>query len=286
MTAYRSFSDYRQDLLRYDGGTNVVASPGAIAGSATLEATVAISSTVAPAAVAGSAAVDATASGTANVAPAAVAGSSAVAATGSGTATVAPAAVTGSGAVDASASGTAVAAPAAVDGTATIPLPTVVVNGDAAPSAISGAATIPTPTVVVNGDTAPAAIAGSASLGATASGDANVTVSVSPTTSIPGADVVITETFFQYLNPAGPTSKPNRTSRKWGQLHVAVHPGSDTELTVIKKDGVYTAHVIPTVDDIVTADQVFQGGRVNTVTANDKDAIEAAGIGGEFVLIG
>ena len=286
MTAYRSFSDYRQDLLRYDGGTNVVASPAAIAGSATLEATVAISSTVAPAAVAGSAAVDATASGAANVAPAAVAGSSAVAATGSGTATVAPAAVTGSGAVDASVSGTAVAAPAAVDGTATIPLPTVVVNGDAAPSAISGAATIPTPTVVVNGDTAPAAIAGSASLGATASGDANVTVSVSPTTSIPGADAVITETYFQYLNPAGPTSKPNRTSRKWGQLHVAVHPGSDTELTVIKKDGVYTAHVIPTVDDIVTADQVFQGGRVNTVTANDKDAIEAAGIGGEFVLIG
>jgi len=139
---------------------------------------------------------------------------------------------------------------------------------------------------VVNGDTAPAAIAGSASLGATASGDANVTVSVSPTTSIPGADAVITETYFQYFNPAGPTSKPNRTSKKWGQLHVAVHPGSGTELTVIKKDGVYTAYVIPTVDDIVTADQVFQGGRVNTVTANDKDAIEAAGIGGEFVLIG
>ena len=113
-----------------------------------------------------------------------------------------------------------------------------------------------------------------------------MTVGVSPTTSIPGADAVITETYFQYLNPAGPTSKPNRTSRKWGQLHVAVHPGSDTELTVIKKDGVYTTHVIPTVDDIVTADQVFQGGRVNTVTANDKDAIEAAGIGGEFVLIG
>jgi hypothetical protein len=286
MTAYRSTNTYREDLLRYDGGVNVTATPAAVAGSATLEATVAISSTVAPAAVAGSAAVDATGSGTANVAPAAVAGSSAVAATGSGTATVAPAVVAGSSAVDASASGTAVAAPAAVDGTTAIPLPTVIVNGEASPSAISGAATIPTPTVVVNGDTAPAAIAGSASLGATASGDANVTVSVSPTTSIPGADAVITETYFQYLNPAGPTSKPNRTSKKWGQLHVAVHPGSDTELTVIKKDGVYTAHVIPTVDDIVTADQVFQGGRVNTVTANDKDAIEAAGIGGEFVLIG
>lgn len=286
MTAYRSTNTYREDLLRYDGGVNVTATPAAVAGSATLGATVAISSTVAPAAIAGSATVDATASGAANVAPAAVAGSSAVAATGSGTATVAPAAVAGSGAVDGSASGAAVAAPAAVDGTTAIPLPIVIVNGDADPSAIGGAAAIPAPIATGDGNAVPAAIAGSASLGATASGDANVTVSVSPTTSIPGADAVITETFFQYLNPAGPTSKPNRTSRKWGQLHVAVHPGSGTELTVIKKNGVYTTHVIPTVDDIATADQVFQGGRVNTVTANDKDAIEAAGIGGEFVLIG
>lgn len=286
MTAYRSSSDYRQDLLRYDGGTNVTVAPAAVAGSATLEATVAISNTVTPVAVAGSAAVDATASGAANAAPVAVAGSVAVSATGSGTATVAPAAVAGSGAVDASASGTAVATPAAVDGTVTIPLPTVIVNGDADPSAIGGAATIPTPIVVGDGNAVPGAIGVSASLGATASGDANVTVGMSPTVSILGADAVITETFFQYLNPAGPTSKPNRTSRKWGQLHVAVHPGSNTELTVIKKDGVYTTRLVPTVDDIVTADQVFQGGRVNTVTANDKDAIEAAGIGGEFVLIG
>ena len=93
MTAYRSTNTYREDLLRYDGGVNVIVTPAAVAGSATLGATVSISVTVAPAAIAGSAAVSATASGTATVVPAAVAGSAAVAATGSGTATVAPAAV-------------------------------------------------------------------------------------------------------------------------------------------------------------------------------------------------
>ena len=284
---YRSENPYRQNI-RYNGGFSVVATPAAIAGSATLGAAIPVDVTVAPAAVAGSATVDATGGVAATVTPAAIAGSAAVSASVTLVApgTAEPAAIAGSAAVSAVASGTTVVAPAAINGAATIPTPTVVASGDATPSAISGAATIPTPTVVVNGDSAPAAITGSASLGVAASGDANTTVSVSPTTSIPGADGVITETYFQYLNPAGPTSRPNRTSKKWGQLNVAVHPGSGTELTVIKKDGVYTTHVIPTVDDIVTADQVFQGGRVNTVTANDKDAIEAAGIGGEFVLIG
>lgn len=288
MTAYRSANDYRGTALQYDGGGGVPATvtPAAISASATLGVSASGSASVAPGGVSSSAAVGSVASGAAEVSPTGVSGSVAVGSSVSGTATAVPVALAVFSAGSAVASGAAVVSPGVVGGAAAVPSVSVSVDVTVVTSVVAGVASVPSPTVIVHGLAEPAAVAGSVSLGVSASGSAVAPVSAVSGVSSLGSDARLSVTYFRFVNPVGPGSKPNRTSAKWGELNVSVHPGSESQLTVVRRGGVYSSHLVPSADDLASADEVFQGGRVNVVTADDRDAIVASGIGGEFELIG
>ena len=131
MTAYRSSNDYRQDLLRYDGGINVTVAPAVIAATSSVPAvTVEINVTVQASTVTGTAALPA------------------VTVTEGTGVTVNVAVVSGSGLIPGPTitEGTGVAvAPAAVAASSTVPDPTVTegTGVSVAPSQINGSSTVP-----------------------------------------------------------------------------------------------------------------------------------------------
>ena len=135
MTAYRSSNDYRQDLLRYDGGVNVTVAGSAVAGTSTVPGvtvTQGAGVTVTPAVIATAATTPAvTVTADANVA----------ASTITGTAAVPSVTVTQGAGVTVSLSTVAVAG--------TIPDPTVTqgTGVTVTPSAVAAAATAPEATV-------------------------------------------------------------------------------------------------------------------------------------------
>ena len=59
----------------------------------------------------------------------------------------------------------------------------------------------------------------------------------------------------------------------------------DQGLTVLKNGATYTSHAAPTTAQIKAADTAYLGGHEYEVDQDEKDAIEASGVGGTFVSV-
>lgn len=84
-----------------------------------------------------------------------------------------------------------------------------------------------------------------------------------------------------YTTGVDPYSQPPLNSRLWIyflQNYTGVK-------TVLKNSGVYTAHVLPTTEQVNDADAVYHGGHKNIVDDAEKTLIEASGVGGSFEAI-
>ncbi len=66
-------------------------------------------------------------------------------------------------------------------------------------------------------------------------------------------------------------------------LPVRSRPQIDVGLCVLNESGVYRTVVSPSIAEMEAATAYYLGGRDHTVDSATKTAIEASGVGGEFV---
>lgn len=83
---------------------------------------------------------------------------------------------------------------------------------------------------------------------------------------------------FQFVPPTQEEGITNRADADPTTRALFDHFSShSTGVTVLKKDGVYTEHEAPYLEDILAADIVYRGAHIYEVDAAEKADLEAAG---------